>query len=308
MAKARQRNDLKTRFAQALAIKSPWPGRAGTAIFIVVLVGAVLVGVGPMKDRVGDLRADPLDVVFAWPALAGASLAAPDAPTTWMPEDERWRLEQIVRISVSLDPFDSDSLQLAQQELAATGWFAHGPIVRRRAHGLIEVTGPWRGPAAVVRTGSQDLLISADARLLPITYRAGAAGTLPVILGVWGGPPANAENAPAHGARWIGDDLAAALRLLGALRTSAAFDKVQAIDAEDFDREQRLTIITTHGARVVWGHPPGTEADGEPTDDVKLARFESLLSDVGWIHAGRPLARLYTPYVLIDETARAADP
>ncbi len=308
MAKARQRDDLKTRFAQALAVESPWPARAGTAIFIAVLISAVLLGVGPIKDRVGDLRADPIDVVFAWPALAGASLAAPDAPRTWMPEDERWRLEQIVRISVSLDPFDSDSLQLAQQELAATGWFAHGPIVRRRAHGLIEVTGPWRAPAAVVRAGANDLLISADARLLPITYRAGAAGTLPVMLGVWGGPPMTAEGELVYGARWIGDDLAASLRLLGALRASAAFDKVQAIDAGDFDREQRLTIVTSDGARVVWGHPPGTGADGEPADDVKLARFESLLSDVGWIHAGRPLARLYTPYVLIDETARAADP
>ncbi|TVQ32666.1 MAG: hypothetical protein EA376_04695 [Phycisphaeraceae bacterium] len=279
-------------------------GAIGAAALVIGALGGAVLGYAPLKERVGALRADPLVVKFEWPPLAGHKRAGDvSPPATWLPEGERWRLEQAVRATVSPDPFDLESLDRARATLLATGWFANELELQRRPGGVIDVRGVWRTPAAVVRWEGADRLVSRDGRLLRLTYPPGEAGSLRIITGTWAGPPPSERGGLDYGATWLGGDVQAAIKLLETIRATSAWPHVSGVDVSAYLNRGRLAIITRDGARLVWGASPGEAAPGEQPDDVKLARLTTLIDDPAWINAGRPNADLYTPYVLIDETA-----
>jgi hypothetical protein len=273
---------------------------AGRAAGALVLLGAcvgVAVGQGWLADRVGETRADPLaQPRFDWPATPGAA-------GTWMPADERERLEQIVLATVSRDPFDGESLDSALAALQNTGWFERLSSVRRLPGGVIAIEGDFRQPAAVVRKGDRDLLVGLRGELLPLEYRAGDSWPLRFIRGADAGPPRRVDGTYDYGAAWAVGDVQAAIALLSRLRRTSQWERVAGVDVADFLRAQRLTIITDRGAEIVWGAPPGRRAPGERSDDEKALAFEQLFSNPGWISAGMPRVEIYLPVILIDETA-----
>lgn len=269
------------------------------------LLGGAALGFAPLKRRVGALKGAQPAIEVEWPPLVGhRSAAETDPPATWMPAGERMALEMMLAQSISGDPFDAASLKRGHEALMATGWFAEAPTIRREREGRVIVTGAWRTPAAVVRHEGTERLVSRDGRLLRLEYASGSSGALRVISGVTFGPPRLERAArPAYGEQWLGGDVQAALGLLELLRSSPAWPEVAGVDCGRFMDEGRLTVVTKDGAAIVWGSPPGTVAPGEQRDSVKLHRLTSLLGDEAWISAGRPRAELFTPYVLIDESA-----
>jgi hypothetical protein len=272
--------------------------RAGAVLVLLGVVGGAAYAVGPLESRAAQVRADPLEVRFDWPDLAGGGGG------TWMPESERFALEQIVRASVSLDPFDGESLARGAAALAATGWFKAGPRLRRLPGGVIRVEGEFRTPAAAVRWRGRDRLVSREGRLLRLHYPEGGAGALPVIKGTFAGPPPREDGSADYGGFWVGMDVQDALSLLTYLwRSDIVRPHVESIDVSGHDETGRLVIVTTEGARLVWGRAPGERHPGEQPDAEKLRRFEALVSDPAWRSARGALLRLDAPVTLYDATA-----
>jgi len=288
---------IKQRLLPILAARPTRLFLAITALFSGLAIAGALVE-EPLQARVAALRADPVTVEIDFPPLAS------DASGTWLPEAEQWRLRQIVLATVALDPFDHDSLMNARDELDAAGWFAEPPTLRRLPKNVITVEGAWRRPAAVVRAGGRDRLVSTEGRLLPLAYAPGEATGLKVIQNAWADPPRWDSGGLAYGSRWMGGDVQAAVRLLETLRNTPAWPHVAGVDVSSFLDRNRLTILIEGGGRLIWGAPPSETPPGEQPAQVKLRRLIELVESPAWIGAGRPTAELYTPFVYIDETAR----
>jgi hypothetical protein len=258
---------------------------------VALLAGVAAVSYAPLRRHVADLRAAEVIAEFDWPG----------EKETWLPPVEQARLMEIVAGMVNPDPFDGDSLQAAAEALMETGWFESIEALRREHAGVVRVQGEWRLPAAVVRVGGREVLVSRRGALLPMEYPVGGGWPMRFIQGVWDGPPRRNEGSYAFGGVWTGGDVQASISLLAFLRQSDAWSSVAGIDCTGFMEHGRLAIVTVHGGEVVWGAPPGTGAPGEEDDSLKKSRFERLMTDPGWISAGRPRIEIYPSVVLIDE-------
>jgi hypothetical protein len=276
-------------------------GRLAGAAMLTIIGASAALGVGPLRDHVGATRADPLDARFHWPLTSGET-------QTWLPESIKRNLIETVTLRLSPDPFDADSLDEAQWALRQSGWFpAPGPTLTRKPGGVVEITGPWRAPAAVVRVGSVEHLVASRGELLPPEYRAGTAWPIRVIEGPWAGPPTDSAGIRRPGEAWVGGDVQAGLDLLALLRIGGGWAHVAGIDVSGFLEDNMLVIRTTEGAEIAWGGSPGSNTPGEQPDAEKLRRFTALLSNSAWVNAGRPRVDLYTPYVYFDESAPDAE-
>jgi len=295
---ARQTNSNRSK--QAAADERSAFSKLGVVAGALVVVGAsvgVAVGQGWLVERASATRADPLVAPrFDWPTTPGAA-------ETWMPADERQRLEQIVLATVSRDPFDGESLDAARIMLERTGWFASLWRVQRKPGGVIEIEGEFRRPAAVVRRAGRDLLVGLEGELLPLEYPAGGSWPLRFIRGVDAPPPRRVDGTREYGAAWPVGDVQAGIKLLSRLRRTSQWHRVAGVDVTDFLRRGSLTVITDQGAEIVWGSPPGASAPGERSDDDKARAFEQIFSNPGWLSAGMPRVEIYPPVILIDETA-----
>lgn len=301
-AKAAKKTERASRFrwpSFSLSAAGVWLNRTLFGAIVIGGLAGVAFGIEPLKDRVGELRADPLIVEFAWPKLAGA-----DGGGTWMNPTEQDRLRAVALATLTADPFDRAALERTQEALSATGWFREAPTIQRLPGGVVSIRAPWRAPAAVVRYGGWDHLVARDSSLLPVRYPIGAADTLPVILNTYTGPPKSRAGGAGYGLTWAGGDIGAAISLFDQLRKSDRYGSVSAIDVSRYVPEGLLTIITTNGGRIVWGAAPGAGAPGEVADSVKLERFENLFADPSWLGADRPPVEIHTSVVLIDESAQ----
>lgn len=261
-----------------------WAGRASAALTFLLLAAAVVGGVlafEPLRQRAAALRAREVSVIFEWPALgpapsgghAARAVGWPGAgASTWLSEPYRHELVALAQRTLTSDPFDAAALERTRQALLDTGWFAAVHSVRREPVGVVaggepagrvRVVASWRTPAAVVRHGESDYLISADAERLPLKYPHGGSG-LRVIEGVSFDPPEKL------GQRWLGAQVPAALELLATLQASPGYAQVAGVDVSRYAEQKRLTIITDRGTRVVWGSAPSDFAPLEPAVATKL--------------------------------------
>lgn len=283
-------------------------GRMLVGLLVVGALGGAALGYRPLERRVAELRSSDPAIEFLWPARADVGERdTRDEEKTWLPPSEREALRRLAAMSISRDPFDDASLAEAHHALRSTGWFESGPTVRRTPRGKVEVSGVWRVPAAVVRQGGKDRLVTRDGKLLKLEYPEGGAGTLRVISGVWAEPPRSTTTGGfAYGEPWLGGDVQAALALLDKLRTSPAWVYVIGVDTRHYQRNGHLIVASSGGGEIVWGAAPGVKAPGEQPEEVKLARLTALLTNAQWIRDGRPTAELYTPVVMV-QTTRAGD-
>lgn len=291
MSRSRSKKKSKKSTGRGAPLSAVWAGaaRAGGWAILVVAGGALALGAAPLEERAGEIRADPLEARLDWPA-------APGAERTWLPASEQRRLTELLLATVDIRPTNGESLRIARERLLNAGWFEPDLALRRLPGGVIDVDATWRQPAAVVRHGGAEHVVSTDARRLPLTYPEGSAGPLRFISRPWGDPPPAGET-------WTGGDVQAAIELLALLRTSSAWARVGGVDVGDYARRQMLTVVTTSGARVVWGSAPGLVPTGQVDHETRLARFEALLDDPAWLAANRPRVELHLPRPVINESA-----
>ncbi|MEQ8769609.1 MAG: hypothetical protein RIB60_03760 [Phycisphaerales bacterium] len=253
------------------------------------------VGLDRLDAHAAEIATPPsVEVSFSWPALDGAAVG--DDSATWMPASERDRLRAIAlnaaRGGGVLDPA---ALREVCSALDATGWYAAPPKVRRRGDGTIHIAGVWRLPAAVVRSGDRERLVSWEGIALPLEYRAGASG-----VHVLTNP---SRPAPAlSGEAWQGDDVAAGLALLDLLNDHD--DIMAQVVGVDLGAGRRLSIITDEDTRIVWGAAPGVFRPGEQPTDIKLTRLQGMLEGTGRIDGGMGIVEIFGPNVLVVRRER----
>lgn len=278
--------------------------RVLSAVTSVLLLGALVVGIalgrGPMLAEASALKQAPVRVSIEWPLLAPTSSPAKPGqpairqaglstvPATWLDTGSQSKLLRLAYDSLAdlaEKPFDAASIERTQKAMMETGWFARPCQVLRQPDGRVVIRGDWREPAAAVRFGDHDYLVSAKGERLPPEYPPEGSG-LKVLIGP-------ELEAPGVGELWLGGDVQAGLALLECLRKTPAsqrrdvLDQVHAIDVSEFSMKKRLIIVTDTGSRIMWGGEPGTFVPGQAPDAVKLDRLAWMIQSHGRIDAAR---------------------
>jgi len=251
-----------------------------------VFVGAAM-GVAQLDQQASEfiLPAANPSVVVDWPVDSTG--------TTWMPINERERIEQLLSRAVKGGTALSRApLEEAGRALIATGWIDQMPTVRWTSHGQISIDARWRTPAAAVRVGDREIIIDWNQRVLPLDYALGVSNQIYFI---------NADGPlPATGERWVGTDLEEGLALFHRLMQAHLLEQVAGFDLGKGAQSGTLRIITNRGASIIWGAGPGHQRPGEEPAGVKIDRLNALLERTGLIDGGAQLVDLRGANILLQ--------
>lgn len=188
-------------------------------------------------------------------------------------------LEEMVRDQLDGGPFDRDGLRVAADALRSSGWFVSISQVRRSALDAVEIHARWVEPTALVRDRDGDHLIDAEGRLLPRSYKPGAAPSFPRIEGV------RAARPDSPGLRYAGGEVAAALALLAVIDDRPWRTQITAVDVSRHAREGVLDLRTSRDTVIHWGRPPGEPSPSEVPTRQKLAYLQFFYDRFGRIDA-----------------------
>ena len=155
------------------------------------------------------------------------------------------------------------------------------------------MVGEWRIPAAVVRTGRTERMVSWEGVPLPLEYPMGASlvrflaePSIPILT------PGRPAETP-----WPGDDIADGLALLDVLDDDA--DVVAQVHGLDLNGGGAIEIVTDRGTRVRWGAGPLRYQPGERSTGEKLNSLRHLLDRTGRIDGGAQVIEIDGPQILI---------
>lgn len=251
--------------ARPIAVSSAW--LAGT----LVVVTAWILGV-PKLEAQASVRylVQEVEVRFV------------EAPQ-WAGPELLEHLRGLARAELSPDPLRRQDLVGVRAALFASGWFDTVEQVRRLHGGLVEITGRFARPIAVLREaeGTRDHLVDAQGRLMPRTFTAGRSG-LPAIVGSWSGLPALPE------APWVAQEVQVGLELLRLVRGRPWTQQVREVHVhrDPADGHLALELVTDRGCRVIWGRAPGREGVGEVPAARKLEYLDYHHEHYGHIDRG----------------------
>lgn len=282
-----------------------------TVVIVVLLLGVVVgfaVGYRPLHRQARNtIAASPAKVEVIWPAL---KTAPGETPRTWLPEQFQQQIMDLALAQLGESPavFSSDPLESVGIAMEESGWFSGRPRVMRVGENTIRIEGEWRSPAAVVRIGSKDLLISWDGRMMPPTYDLNASG-LCVILPVSTPHPIRNDGRPDFSGIWSGADIEAALELLATLMPQPWSTQVAGIDITDYAQTQQLAIITRNETRIIWGGKPSKPLLGETSTRSKLDRIAEInrrFSSIDAKRAAIDISGVHAVEINIAASAQAA--
>ncbi|MEL7483207.1 MAG: cell division protein FtsQ/DivIB [Planctomycetota bacterium] len=290
----------------------PWR-KLGAAALGLLGIAAVVGGIGLADRRAGVVLSETAPAVrFTWAESVG-----PSGTGVWPPSDVQLELDQQAHqiVAGSDAPFAIDLLARLGTWVEQTGWLHELRSVERSEPGVITINASWRAPAGVVRQNGYDYLVSTDGRRLDAQWRQETAG-LPVIIGA---ERSTAATSVLPGTPWPDRAVLAGVELLTMLHEelgvdpilgAGGFDQVWGVDVGDFERHQRLVILTDRGNRIVWGRAPSDPvSDIVPTHQkLKNLSYMRRHPDYGRrIDAGQPLLDLSTGPILVDGRPRQSD-
>lgn len=287
--------------AQIIAALSRGASAAAATLVFGGLAVGVLVGAPRLQAKLAEQSITaPAQITFDWP------IAAPDAQATWVPPDVQRDLITSAQRALdhNPDPFSPDGLRRIAEAAAGSGWFDQIDAVRREAKNVIRIRATWRTPAAVVRSGGRDVLVSRKGEVLPLTFEEGGS-TLKAILGAQLNP-IKVNGALVSGAVWPGDDVRAGLDLLATIATRSWSSQVQAVDVAEFAAKKQLVLVTKSSGRVVWGGAVEDAIPGQVSTIAKLKRLDYIQAQFGAIDARHRIVEVAGPKVLVDDTATAS--
>ncbi len=285
----------KTRLARPAWLEGFSFRAAGAMTLALAGLGAAGWGGAVVHARAGDiLAAQATTIEIAWPTLPGAE-------TTWMGESLQAQITAMVDAQLTGRALDARALAGVGEMLTASGWFDTRPTVRRTGDGSIGITGRWREPACVLRSGVRDYALDWRGRPFPIDYPAGSSG-LRVILGAASNPPLQAGTLDVlH--PWPGDDVAAGLELLAPLLGESFAAQVAGVDISGYYNQGQLAIVTDRDTRVVWGGRFGEFIPGEASTEEKLGRLRNAAANPLYgnrIDAGAVRFDISGEYLILD--------
>lgn len=285
----------------------------GTVMLVLILAGVAVgftLGFEPLEARAIRILngSKPVSVSIAWPMMDAASadpksadsknsatikpisLSTKSVGRTWLPEQfQEQLLETATRaLSDANDPYSRDALRLVGESMQRSGWFDTTPTVVRRNGGDIHVEGNWRVGAAVVKQGSKVVLVSWNAKPMPVEYDLDTKlGSLSIITGVSSPLPKTLSGAIDFSQTWAGSDLEAGLELLALVSKQPWRDQIQSVDVSKYPRSRQLEVLTARGGRIVWGGRPSAPLPGETSTREKLDKLAWLNRQYKSIDGGR---------------------
>jgi hypothetical protein len=188
-------------------------------------------------------------------------------------------------------PWTNDRLCRALAErLGESGWVAEVKSVRRLPDASFDISCRYRQPVAMVQQEGEFYLVDRAAVRLPGVYRYEPSWL--IVQGV-------AQPAPAPGRVWEGDDLRAALVLIGIAEREPFARQITAVLVGNFGG--RMDALRTHlelatdraGGRIRWGSAPGSEFE-ENSIEQKLAILRHNFRQTGRADANHPVIDVST--------------
>ena len=225
-----------------------------------------------------------LGLALAYPTMERANSATAPRPREvrfvhtpeWIGDSLIEHLGRIATRHIGTDVPTQSQLINMHTALDQSGWFDTVRQVRRTAAGDIEIQAVFLNPVAIVTDAHGDVLVDAHARPLPHGTRMGGDAHHLRITNPGQDRPARPRHA------WLGDDVAAALRLHAVLSNRDWLDQITSIDLSSFNHDGSLVLLTSQ-ARIVWGSPPGEEIPLETLTDRKLMRLDKGFQSTGRI-------------------------
>jgi hypothetical protein len=212
-------------------------------------------------------------------------------------------------------PFQIDLLERLGTWVVDTGWVDQLRRVERSEPGVITVDASWRAPAGVVRQNGYDYLVSTDGRRLDAQWKGEAAG-LPVVIGA---ERSTAATSVLPGTVWPDRSVLAGVELLTLLHQElgvdpilgpGGFDQIWGVDVADFERYQRLVILTDQGNRIIWGRAPSDPVSDLVPTHRKLENLAYMRRHPEYgrrIDASQALIDLSNGPILVDDRPTRPD-
>ena len=221
-----------------------------------------------------------------------------DKPT-WMTPAEINTLRANIAAKIAPGPMDNTGLKAVAKELEDHPRLVRElRQVRRTPQGKIELDVSFRRPAAILRMRNSVTqepatdgyhVIDAEGYQLfgPVHLHEVHHLGLPRLEYV------NSDYRPRDNQgefRWQGNEVAAGLALIAALKGDPAMDMVETVRVDGRDERGRLRLMLIVPVRptatsepvpcvIVWGLPPGEERSIEPDADQKLVALHRVLGD-----------------------------
>lgn len=245
------------------------------------LVGLAAWGVPKLRER---LRTQTVDALAEATDDSTHGSVSYTALPAWFDEKRQAQVSARVRSAVGdLSTIDQTRLSRAKDAMLSTGWFDEIRQISLADGGGFLVDAEFLVPFAIVRHGEFDFLVTPEARLMPMEWRAGHRPAQPHYVAILGA----SQPAPgAIGDRWQGADLAAGLELARTIASEAWFTQVAGIDLSRFSAENALVLVTQAGGTVVWGRAPDDRSVAEVPTETKLATLDYLYRSNGRIDVG----------------------
>jgi len=204
-----------------------------------------------------------------------------------------------------------------REAMLATGWFdpeqlvvrldlvAVEPIEEESDPGLrrrIEIDGPCRTPAAMVRHGAYDYVIDAEAVRLQPQYTPGQVDSLIAII------RADPRGVPEIGRAWTDPGVRDGLDLIRYLesRDPPWLEDVAAVGVSNHDGRHRyggrprLVLVSDDGLEIGWGRAVGTEAGIELPADEKIRMITADYEERGRLGHEQGLLMVNTSPATLD--------
>lgn len=224
----------------------------------------------------------------------------------WVGEEVKNRVYAAATAQAGSEDNESTAASVQRNIVRTVPWLADVKV--QTTHDSIQITGRWRKPIAVVTAGKKKFLLDTD--LVVLDYIPMGNAPIVTVSGLeFSGKPI------VLGEVWHGDDLAAALAILGRLeRMDAAVTpekplmrEIDRIDVSNYNgrknkNEPHIVLYTKGGTQILWGAEIGTwQRYLESPDDDKLAKLYTYyqqygkLSGVKYINLRDPQQTIYLP-------------
>jgi hypothetical protein len=224
-----------------------------------------------------------------------------DRPS-WMSDALANKIMRVAAPDVAYSAFDHQLLvntaMLLRTHPDSAPWIKSVKSVRREYEktpgDTLEIDCDFRAPIALVKWETFYWLIDGDGILLPEQYTQadlkkvmydGNHLNLRIIEGI-------ATSPPESGQKWQGQDLAAAIEMVGLLYGKPYADEIERINVTNFSgrqdpREAQIVLITRYQTQVRWGRPihaADFRIEVEPAQ--KLDYMARLVKQFGRVDAG----------------------
>lgn len=233
----------------------------------------------------------------------------PSSPRVVLKDRPAWMsdflAEQIVRSARPIGAHSSFEHQLlvdVSRIMQASPWVRQVRQVRRaythQPGDTIEVHCEFRAPVALVKWKDYYWLVDQEGVKLPEQFTVDQIERVMIdptgkrqIRVIEGVATAPVES----GRKWPGEDLAAGLRLAGAIAPHPWAGAIVAIDVSNFSgrvdpRDAQLSLLTQYNTQIKWGQPLNAIRSFfvEVPDQHKFEALTRVQREFGRIDAGRP--------------------